>query len=157
MIKIRATVEILFQRCLRPILYGVFTKHTSQIPNINFLPSLQKSKDGKLKTNVVRHETNVVRHETNVVRHETNIVRHETNPCRLKTNTDSWVVNTLRILLNLPLLKYDYHCKYVNCNTQGIHFDFEFINYHKLKTKIYIYKIVFDRMHKYWSEADYFS
>ena len=42
-------------------------------------------------------------------------------------------------------------------NNQGVIFNIDFLFYHKIKIQIYTYKIIFNCMHKYWNESDYFT
>ena len=46
---------------------------------------------------------------------------------------------------------------YVIHNVSSLHFNLEFVNYHKFKIHIYIYRISFSRTHTYWFQSNYFN
>ncbi len=42
-------------------------------------------------------------------------------------------------------------------NVKGIHFNLDFINFHKFRILLISYSLLFNLKHQYWCEADYFN
>jgi hypothetical protein len=136
----------------------------------------------RLQAKVSRFRVNTSRLLANTSRLRVNTSRLQAKVSRLQANIDRLLASITRLLASITRLLAKVSClrvgdaflhkidsKYtieyivlnfdawVINNIRGNHYNNEFVNYHRLKIKIYLFIITFDRSHKYWCESDYFS